>query len=67
MQKREHSNFLYRSNYDIGYKCKEEILKESDLEEENFNIFDMSSCKNDESKSKDPLKIIDHYTISKIS
>ena len=53
--------------YDIGYKCKEEILKESDLEEENFNIFDMSSCKNDESKSKDPLKIIDHYTISKIS
>jgi len=52
--------------YDIGYKCKEEILKESDLEEENFNIFDMSSCKNDESKSKDPLEIIDHYTISKI-
>ena len=53
--------------YDIGYKCKEEILKESDLEEENFNIFDMSSCKNDESKSKDSLEIIDHYTISKIS
>ena len=53
--------------YDIGYKCKEEILKESDLEEENFNIFDMSSCKNNESKSKDSLEIIDHYTISKIS
>jgi len=53
--------------YDIGYKCKEEILKESDFEEENFNIFDMSSCKNDESKSKDSLEIIDHYTISKIS
>ncbi|HZL24207.1 MAG TPA: metallophosphoesterase [Nitrososphaeraceae archaeon] len=53
--------------YDIGYKCKEEILKESDLEEENFNIFDMSSCKNDKSKSKDSLEIIDHYTISKIS
>jgi len=53
--------------YDIGYKCKEEILKESDLEEENFNIFDMSSCKNDEIKSKDSLEIIDHYTISKIS
>ena len=53
--------------YDIGYKCKEEILKESDLEEENFNIFNMSSCKNDESKSKDSLEIIDHYTISKIS
>ena len=53
--------------YDIGYKCKEEILKESDLEEENFNIFDMSSCKNDESKSKDSLEIIDHYTISKIN
>ena len=53
--------------YDIGYKCKEEILKESDLEEENFNIFDMSSCKNDEINSKDPLEIIDHYIISKIS
>jgi len=53
--------------YDIGYKCKEEILKESDLEEENFNIFDMSSCKNDEIKSKDSLEIIDHYTISKIN
>jgi 3',5'-cyclic AMP phosphodiesterase CpdA len=53
--------------YDIGYKCKEEILKESDLEEENFNIYDMSSCKDDESKSKDSLEIIDHYTISKIS
>ncbi len=53
--------------YDIGYKCKEEILKESDLEEENFNIFDMSSCKDDQSKSKDSLEIIDHYTISKIS
>ena len=53
--------------YDIGYKCKEEILKESDLEEENFNIFDMSSCKNDKSKSKDSLEIIDHYTISKIN
>ncbi|MGE5633874.1 MAG: metallophosphoesterase [Deltaproteobacteria bacterium] len=53
--------------YDIGYKCKEEKLKESDLEEENFDIFDMSSCKNDESKSKDSLEIIDHYNISKIS
>jgi 3',5'-cyclic AMP phosphodiesterase CpdA len=53
--------------YDIGYKCDEEILKESDLEEENFNIFDMSSCKNDEINRKDPLEIIDHYTISKIS
>jgi hypothetical protein len=51
--------------YDIGYKCKEEKLEESDLEEENFNIFDMSSCEND--KSKDSLEIIDHYTISKVS
>ena len=33
-----------------------------------LNIFDMSSCKNDdEIKSKDSLEIIDHYTISKIS
>jgi 3',5'-cyclic AMP phosphodiesterase CpdA len=53
--------------YDIGYKCKEEKLKESDLEEENFVIFDMSSCKNDKNKSKDSLEIIDHYTISKVS
>jgi 3',5'-cyclic AMP phosphodiesterase CpdA len=54
--------------YDIGYECKEEKLKESDLDEGDFTIFDMSSCKNDdEIKSKDSLEIIDHYTISKIS
>ena len=53
--------------YDIGYKCKEQKLKESDLNEGDFTVFDMSSCKNDESKSKDSLEIIDHYTISKVS
>jgi 3',5'-cyclic AMP phosphodiesterase CpdA len=53
--------------YDIGYECKEEKLKEKDLEEGDFTIFDMSSCKNDKSKSKDSiLEIIDHYTISKV-
>ena len=51
--------------YDIGYKCKEEKPKESDLDEGDFTIFDMSSCKID--KSKDSLEIIDHYTISKVS
>jgi 3',5'-cyclic AMP phosphodiesterase CpdA len=47
--------------YDIGYECKEQKLKESDLEEGDFTIYEMSSCKND----KNTLKIIDHYTISK--
>ena len=51
--------------YDIGYKCKEEKLTESDMEEGDFIIFDMSSCKND--KSKKPLEIIDRYVISKVS
>src|SRR5918993_1245587 len=51
--------------YDIGYKCKEDKLKEKDLEEGDFTIFEMSSCKID--KSKGPLEIIDHYIISKIS
>ena len=51
--------------YDIGYKCKEDKLKEKDLEEGDFTIFEMSSCKID--KSKEPLEIIDHYTISKVS
>ncbi len=50
--------------YDIGYECKEEKLKESDLDEGDFTIFDMSSCKKD--KSKDSLEIVDHYTISKV-
>ena len=49
--------------YDIGYKCKEQKLKESDLEEGDFTIYEMSSCKKD--KSKNDLKIIDHYIISK--
>ena len=49
--------------YDIGYKCKEEKPKESDMEEDDFTIFDMSSCKIDNSKKS--LKIIDHYSISK--
>ena len=48
--------------YDIGYNCKEQQLKEKDLEEGDFTIFEMSSCKNNK---KDPLKIIDHYSISK--
>jgi 3',5'-cyclic AMP phosphodiesterase CpdA len=48
--------------YDIGYNCKEQQLKEKDLEEGDFIIFEMSSCKNNK---KDPLKIIDHYSISK--
>ncbi|HSF49146.1 MAG TPA: hypothetical protein VLA74_00155 [Nitrososphaeraceae archaeon] len=39
----------------------------SDLEEGDFTIYEMSSCKNDKSKSKDSLEIIDHYTISKVS
>jgi 3',5'-cyclic AMP phosphodiesterase CpdA len=52
--------------YDIGYKCKEQKLKESDIEERgDFTIYEMSSCKKD--KSKDNLQIIDHYSISKIS
>ena len=38
----------------------------SDLEGD-FTIYEMSSCKNDKSKSKDSLEIIDHYTISKVS
>ncbi len=50
--------------YDIGYNCKEQQLKEKDLEEGDFTIFEMSSCKNNK---KDPLKIIDHYSISKVS
>ena len=53
--------------YDIGYKCTEEKLKVKDLGEGDFTIFDMSSCKKDKSKSKEPfLEIIDHYTISKV-
>jgi len=51
--------------YDIGYKCKEDKLKEKDLEEGDFTIYEMSSCKND--KNKDSLEIIDHYSISKIT
>ena len=35
------------------------------MEEGDFTIFDMSSCKND--KSKKPLTIIDQYMISKTS
>ncbi len=48
--------------YDIGYNCKEQQLKEKDLEEGDFTIFEMSSCKNNK---KHPVKIIDHYSISK--
>ncbi|HEU4482650.1 MAG TPA: metallophosphoesterase [Nitrososphaeraceae archaeon] len=48
--------------YDIGYNCKEQQLKEKDLEEGDFTIFEMASCKNNK---KDPVKIIDHYSISK--
>ncbi len=49
--------------YDLGYKCKEEELKEKDLEEEgDFTIFEMSSCETDKKKY-----IIDHYIISKVS
>ena len=51
--------------YDIGYKCKEHTLKEKDLEEGDFIIYDMSACKN--SKIRDSLEIIDHYSISKVS
>jgi len=51
--------------YDIGYKCKEDKLKEKDLEEGDFTIYEMSSCKND--KNKDSLEIIDHYSISKVT
>jgi 3',5'-cyclic AMP phosphodiesterase CpdA len=51
--------------YDIGYKCKEEKLKEKDLDEGVFTIYDMSACKN--SKIKESLEIIDHYSISKTS
>ena len=51
--------------YDIGYKCKEEKLKEKDLEEGDLVIYDMSACKN--SKIRDSLEIIDHYSISKTS
>jgi 3',5'-cyclic AMP phosphodiesterase CpdA len=50
--------------YDIGYNCKEQQLKEKDLKEGDFTIYEMSSCKNNK---KDPLKIIDHYSISKVS
>jgi 3',5'-cyclic AMP phosphodiesterase CpdA len=49
--------------YDIGYKCNEQKLKESDLEEGDFTIYEMSSCKKD--KSKNDLEIIDHYILSK--
>ncbi|HJT83147.1 MAG TPA: metallophosphoesterase [Nitrososphaeraceae archaeon] len=49
--------------YDIGYKCKEQKLKESDMEEGDFTIFEMSSCKKD--NSNDSLEVIDHYSISK--
>ncbi|MGZ5551207.1 MAG: metallophosphoesterase [Nitrososphaeraceae archaeon] len=52
--------------FDIGYKCNEQKLKEKDLEEGDFTVYEMSSCKND-NKSKDSLEIIDHYTISKVS
>ena len=52
--------------YDIGYKCKKEKLKEKDLEEGDFKIYAMSTCKKDNNnKSKDSLEIVDHYTISK--
>ena len=51
--------------YDIGYKCKEEKLKEKDLDEGDFVIYDMSACKN--SKIRNSLEIIDHYSISKTS
>jgi 3',5'-cyclic AMP phosphodiesterase CpdA len=50
--------------YDIGYECKEEKPKESDLDEGDFTIFDMSSCMID--KSKGSIEIVDHYTISKV-
>ena len=51
--------------YDIGYKCKKEKLKEKDLEEGDFKIYAMSTCKKDNNKSKDSLEIVDHYIISK--
>jgi 3',5'-cyclic AMP phosphodiesterase CpdA len=50
--------------YDIGYRCNEQKLKESDLEEGDFTIYDMSSCKNNKIE---PLKIIDHYSVSKLN
>ncbi|HJT84169.1 MAG TPA: metallophosphoesterase [Nitrososphaeraceae archaeon] len=50
--------------YDIGYECKEQKLKESDLDEGDFIIYEMSTCMIDD-KSKNSLEIIDHYTISK--
>lgn len=50
--------------YDIGYKCKEDKLKESDLDKGDFTIFEMPSCKM--YKGTNSLKIIDHYTISKV-
>jgi 3',5'-cyclic AMP phosphodiesterase CpdA len=49
--------------YDIGYKCKKQKLKESDMEEGDFTIFEMSSCKIE--NSKDSLEVTDHYSISK--
>jgi hypothetical protein len=49
--------------YDIGYKCKKEKLKERDMEESDFTIFDMSSCKMDNRNKA--LKIVDHYNIAK--
>lgn len=54
-------NELDAKYYDIGYKCKKNKLKESDLEKEgDFKIFDMSSCKIDRD-----LAIIDQYKIIK--
>ncbi|MGI9011573.1 MAG: metallophosphoesterase [Nitrososphaeraceae archaeon] len=59
-------NELDAKYYDIGYKCNEQKLNEKDLEEGDFIIYDMSSCKTD-NKSKDSLEIIDHYSISKVN
>jgi len=49
--------------YDIGYKCKEQKLKESDMEKGDFTIYEMSSCKKDNSRNS--LEVTDHYSISK--
>ncbi|MDX1373510.1 MAG: metallophosphoesterase, partial [Nitrososphaeraceae archaeon] len=56
-------NDLNAKYYDIGFNCDKEQLEESDLEEGDFIIFNMSSCKNN--KIDESIEIVDHYTLSK--
>jgi hypothetical protein len=49
----------------LDIKCKKEKLKEKDLKEGDFKIYEMSTCKKD-NKRKDFLEIVDHGVIQNV-